>query len=149
MESTHSKGIYKALLKYGYINFSLEILEYCDPSELLKREKYYIDFLLPEYNLSKVPGSPFLGMKHSGKSRAYLSDLNKGEKNPMYGKARSKEAGKPAHKIKVFDKDTNKYYVFDSVSAAAKALNIRQTSISRFIAINQHKPFRNIFFYKN
>jgi group I intron endonuclease len=107
--------------------------------------------LRPEYNIIKEPGSPFLGRKHSNKSRAYLSDLNKGENNPMYGKARSKEAGKPAHKIEVFDKETNKYCVFDSVSAAAKALNIRQSSISRFIVINQQKPFRNryIFTKKN
>ena len=72
-----------------------------------------------------------------------MSDLNKGEKNPMYGKARSKEAGKPAHKIEVFDKETNKYSVFDSVSAAARTLNIRSSSISRFIAKNQQEPFRN------
>jgi group I intron endonuclease len=102
--------------------------------------------LLPEYNISNEPGSPFLGRKHSDKTRANLSDLNKGENNPMYGKARSKEAGKPAHKIEVFDKETNKYSVFDSVSAAARALNIRQTSISRFLAKNQQAPFRNIYF---
>jgi group I intron endonuclease len=103
--------------------------------------------LLPEYNLSKEPGSPFLGRKHSDKSRANLSDLNKGEKNPMYGKARSQEAGKPAHKIEVFDKETNKYFVFDSVNAAARALNMRQSSISRFIAKNQQEP--HFFFKKN
>lgn len=30
-------AICRALLKYGYSNFSLEILEYCDPSEVLTR----------------------------------------------------------------------------------------------------------------
>jgi hypothetical protein len=33
--------IWKALLKHGYSNFSLEILEYCKVSELLIREDYY------------------------------------------------------------------------------------------------------------
>lgn len=55
----HSKSslIYKALLKYGFSKFSLEILEYCDPSILLEREQYYIDLLQPEYNLLKTAGS--------------------------------------------------------------------------------------------
>ena len=38
--------IYRALLKYGHSNFSLYILEYSEPSELIAREQYYIDFFL-------------------------------------------------------------------------------------------------------
>ncbi len=68
--------ICRALLKYDYSNFSVkcvarislfkknkyllflffkkyggatEILEYCDPSEMLTREKYFFDLLLPEH----------------------------------------------------------------------------------------------------
>jgi len=44
--------IYKALLTYGFENFTLEILEYCEPSELLKKEQYYLDTLNPEYKNS-------------------------------------------------------------------------------------------------
>jgi len=43
--------IYRALSKYGYSNFSLNILEYCEPSLLISREQYYIDLLKPEYNI--------------------------------------------------------------------------------------------------
>jgi group I intron endonuclease len=57
--------IYSGLLKHGYNNFSLEIIEYCEPSELLERENYYFMLLKPEYNISKVAGSPMLGRKHS------------------------------------------------------------------------------------
>lgn len=32
--------ISRALIKYGYSNFKLEILEYCDVSDLLKREQH-------------------------------------------------------------------------------------------------------------
>jgi hypothetical protein len=39
-----------SLLKYGYASFSVEILEYCDRSEVLSREQYYLDLLKPEYN---------------------------------------------------------------------------------------------------
>jgi hypothetical protein len=36
-----------ALLKHGYPNFSLEILEYCEPEKCLIREKHYWDLLNP------------------------------------------------------------------------------------------------------
>lgn len=43
--------IYNALLKYGYSSFKLDILEYCEPIDLIKREQYYLDKLKPEYNI--------------------------------------------------------------------------------------------------
>ena len=36
-----SMSICCALLKHGYSNFSLTILEYCEISELLTKEKYF------------------------------------------------------------------------------------------------------------
>ncbi len=39
--------ICRALIKFGYSNFSLEILEYCEKSVLLEREQYYLDKLNP------------------------------------------------------------------------------------------------------
>lgn len=56
--------IYQALLKYGYSNFTLEILEYCEPSNVIAREQFYLDLLCPEYNLLKTAGSR-LGYKCS------------------------------------------------------------------------------------
>ena len=53
-----------ALLKYGYSNFKLEILEYCEPSKCIEREQYYLDLLKPEYNILKTAGST-LGFKHT------------------------------------------------------------------------------------
>ena len=55
--------ITKALLKYGYSVFSLEILEYCEALEAISREQYYLDLLKPEYNVLKIAGSS-LGYKH-------------------------------------------------------------------------------------
>jgi len=67
--------ISRALLKHGYSDFSLEIIEYCPVELLLKREKHYFDLLLPEYNLSQEQSSPgFLGRTHS--------DETKTKKNP-------------------------------------------------------------------
>ena len=59
--------IHKALLKYGYSTFKLEILEYCDRENAIKREQYYIDTFKPEYNILKVAGSA-LGFKHSAET---------------------------------------------------------------------------------
>ena len=58
--------IYRAILKYGYINFTLEILEYCETNKdmLLQKEQYYMDTLKPEYNIMKQAGS-VLGLKHT------------------------------------------------------------------------------------
>lgn len=39
-------SINKALLKYGYSQFKLEILEYCNPKELANREQHYFDFFV-------------------------------------------------------------------------------------------------------
>jgi group I intron endonuclease len=43
--------ISRALLKYGYDNFSIDILEYCELDVLIAREQYYISLLKPEYNI--------------------------------------------------------------------------------------------------
>lgn len=64
--------IYKAILKYGYSNFSLEIIEYSDPDNLLKREQYYLDKLKPIYNLLTTAGSSY-GYKHTKEALAKMS----------------------------------------------------------------------------
>ena len=68
--------ICKALLKYGYAGFRLEILEYCSISIVLDREQFYIDKLNPEYNILKIAGSN-LGYKHSEASLKLMSDASK------------------------------------------------------------------------
>jgi group I intron endonuclease len=70
--------ISRALLKYGYSNFNLEILEYCPVSKLLKRENYYFKMFKPEYNISQVAGAPMFGRNHSEKTRAKMSAFRLG-----------------------------------------------------------------------
>ena len=43
--------IARSLLKYGYSNFSLEIIEYCEKSKTIPREQYFLDKFQPEYNI--------------------------------------------------------------------------------------------------
>ena len=63
------RPIHAALLKYGYENFKLQILEYCRADELIKREQYYLDLLNPNYNILKNAYS-LLGFKHSAENIA-------------------------------------------------------------------------------
>lgn len=102
--------IYKALLKYGHSNFSLSILEYCEPDKCIEREQYYIDLFKPEYNILQTAGSS-LGYKHSEEAiekiiaaktglRRSAEALAKfiaavtGRKTPMQGKKHSEETKK-------------------------------------------------------
>jgi hypothetical protein len=40
--------IYRSLLKNGYENFIIEILEYCPPEECIERENYYLKKFKPD-----------------------------------------------------------------------------------------------------
>jgi len=84
------RAINLALLKHGYSNFQLEILEYCKKSELIKREQYYLDLLQPEYNILKIAGSR-LGSKHSVETKKKMSVSRLGEGNTFFGKFHSNE----------------------------------------------------------
>lgn len=70
--------IYKALLKYGYSNFSLEIIEYCDESVVIEKEQYYFDLFKPEYNILKTAGNTS-GFKYSPESLIKMSLAKKGK----------------------------------------------------------------------
>ena len=71
-------SIYKAILKYGHSNFILQIIEICDPSNVINREQYYLDNFDFDYNvLSKANSSS--GFKHSEATLAKM----KGRKNAL------------------------------------------------------------------
>jgi group I intron endonuclease len=64
----------RALLKYGYSNFTLEILEYCATKDVIQREQYYLDSLKPGYNIVKKAGST-LGYKHIEETLKKIRDF--------------------------------------------------------------------------
>jgi group I intron endonuclease len=63
-------------LKYGYSNFSLDILEYCKEEDVLLREQYYLDLLQPEYNILKKADSSF-GFQHTEETKQRISEFHK------------------------------------------------------------------------
>ena len=106
------------MIKYGYSNFSLEILEYCDIYVLLKREQDYLDSLKPIYNTEKIAGSTLgapksketkekiskalkgvytgensslYGISHTEETKLLMSKSRQGENNAMYGKTHSEQ----------------------------------------------------------
>lgn len=85
--------IYRALLKYGYSAFRLDIIEYCDISILTEREQYYLDNLKHEYNILPFAYTT-LGHKHRPETlekmrRSRLELYVSGENHPFYGKKQS------------------------------------------------------------
>jgi len=64
----HSQALQRAYNKYGNDSFDFLILEYCEPDKLLEREQWYIDNLLPEYNVCKVAGN-CAGVKHTQETK--------------------------------------------------------------------------------
>jgi group I intron endonuclease len=147
--------INKALLKYGYSRFSLEVLEYCDKEQLILREQFYIDNIKPEYNLSPTAGSS-LGLKRSeetprgqklslamkGKShfeisKLKISDSQKGENNHMFGKTHSEETKNKLSRINgtsIFVYNLQAEFVdsFTSIKKAANHFKASQATIVKY-----------------
>jgi|SRR5437588_1965382 len=148
-----------ALLKHGYENFNLEILEYCEPEKCLEREDFYIKKLNPKYNISLNPTAPFSGRKHSDKTKIIMSDTAKkidhpgryktGENNPMHGKEKPEGAGRVSQQIEVTDITNNTTISYDSICEAARTLNLPSHSIIlNYIQRNQQKPYKGRYTFK-
>ena len=94
VKSKSSFIISKALLKYGYINFSFSILEYCNISDITSREQYYFDTFKPQYNILKTASSS-KEYKHLEETKLKISNALKGiyigEKSALFGKLHTEE----------------------------------------------------------
>jgi|SRR5947199_1237559 len=112
--------INKALKKYGYSKFKLEILEYCGPKLTVKREQYYMDYLNPEYNVLKKAYSS-LGYKHTKKA---LVKIQNNLSNLIKDKA---------IKVMVTNVETNISHEYASLTDAAKNLNTNKTTLTKYI----------------
>jgi len=141
-----SMAINRALLKYGYSNFTLEIIEYCEPSDVIDREQFYLDKFKPEYNILTKAGSS-LGYQHSEETKIKISEAKKGTVGYWKGKKRPEGAGRPPQKVEVLDKETNLTTTFDSFRAAAVALDIRPEVIKNYFAQNQSKPYKGRYIF--
>lgn len=154
--------ICKALLKYGYQGFRLEILEYCPSSIVLDREQFYIDKLNPEYNILKIAGSN-LGYKHSEASLKLMSDASKSrneseevlkfKREIMLGRKLSKDhldrmAKNNPFRVPIIlsNIETGKNKEFTSITQAALFLGVHMTTVKRYLVNN--KPYKGYMITK-
>lgn len=148
--------IYSAILKHGYSNFQVEILEYCTAENAISREQYYIDLLKPEYNMQAIAGSR-LGSKHSAESllkiskasqgrklteetKKLLSLASKGMNNPNYGKTHSKEIRALISLAKLgksFLSDSVKAKMSEERGTAIKVLDLKTNETSVYTSIKK------------
>jgi GIY-YIG catalytic domain len=125
IKNSDSYIISRALIKYGYYNFSITILEYCEKSNLLVREQYYLDNLNPQYNILKIAGSS-LNSKHIENIKLKMSAI-KGNLVNIYEKLSSEE-------FKLIG-------CFVSARRASKFLGISGSTVIKYI--NSGKIFKD------
>jgi hypothetical protein len=87
------------------------------------------------------------GKKHSEETLIKMSDAKKGKNHPIYGKIRPSIAGSPAQNIIVKNVLTNKSTTYTSISEAAAALDIKQSTISSYLSRNQQTPYKEQFLF--
>lgn len=126
----------RALLKYGFSNFSLEILEFCNSEDLLKKEQYYLDTLKPEYNITEIAGST-LGYKHSEESLKKMRNFIFSDEVLAKKKLATKNAI-TARSIPIIVKNikTNKISEYVSLSAASNVIGVTKSAISQALINN-------------
>jgi group I intron endonuclease len=173
--STGISIIYSAILKHGYNNFSLDILEYCEIDMLIEREQYYLDLLNPKYNILKVANSR-LG-RQSDATKIKISISQRGEYNHFYGKTHTYETRKKIQlslksiirvnkpkvvtletkllmslrckgvSVKVYDKSNNLINEFLTIGSAAKYFGVSPRTIGRYL--NKDKSYNGFVFKSN
>lgn len=86
------------------------------------------------------------GRKHSEEAKIRMSEAH----NPTRfkkGQKRVEGAGKPSKKIEVFDNKTNLTTTYESISEAARALDIKQCRISTYFSKNQKSPYKGRYIF--
>jgi GIY-YIG catalytic domain len=132
-----NRPIERALLKHGYSNFSLEILEYCSPDNLLKREQFYLDNLKPKYNIVERAGST-LGYKHTDESLKKMKDFILSDL-VMAKKKLATENATSSIRIPIFVKNikTGEIIHYKSLVEAAKAIGVTRGAVSQALLSNR------------
>jgi group I intron endonuclease len=99
------------------------------------------------------------GNKHSDETYKKISEAKKGENHPFAGRTHSEEtlrkmsdaklgqsrpeaAGRLSQVIEVFDNKKNQTTPYDSISAAARSLDINKYLIFMYLAKNPKKPYK-------
>lgn len=145
-----SMPIHRSLLKHGYHNFSLTILECCNTDNLMSREKHYFDVYSPEYNILKTPGSPDRGKgwTHSEATveKIRLAAKKRAESAEYLAKMSTDQTS--GMKVEVTDVETQTTTTYNAIRAAARALSMDKRYIEHYIYLSQDKPVLGKYTFK-
>lgn len=142
-----NSSIMNALLKYGYINFGVKILEIIEfePNHsiiekkkiILDKEQYFLDLIKPEYNINKTAGSN-LGRIFSDKVRKKMSLAKIGKPGNKKGailseetKALMKKNSAKASKIIMLNQNDEILANFKTIQEASEISGVSRNRISR------------------
>jgi group I intron endonuclease len=122
------------------------IIEYCPIDKLIERENFYINILLPEYNILKYAYSSY-GYKHSEKSLLKMSqprpNFSPSEKHleaiklanlnkVLSSETKSKISATMSHSIYVYTPDLKFLHKFSAITIAKLELKITSTTIKKY-----------------
>lgn len=161
--------ISKALLKYGYDNFSLIIIEYSPECYLMVKESFWIKSLKPYYNvltdayrstgykhteeIKKKMRIKAMGRLHSNFTKKLISNSLKGDKNPFFNKKHSLSSkiliseGRSNRKIYIYDNLLNLQIIVSSLNKLAKSIYANNSTLNTYIKSN--KLFRGNWYIKD
>jgi hypothetical protein len=123
-------------LEYGYYSFKLEILEYCEPNVLIKREQYYLDNLKPEYNVLKKAGS-MLGFRHSESTKKLFRITRLGSPCSEITRLKLSVNNHKSIPVILTNIKTRNIIKFSSIRKAAQFLDVSVTSVRKFIKLDK------------
>lgn len=139
----HSERFESDIQRYGWDNFSFEVIEECPETELIEREAFYIEKLKPTYN------TIIRGRKLPENQKKRLRDANLGKKQSAETVQKRKES---IAKRKEQNPQTNSghkkrvltdYYAdgygsasFDSVKDAAHFFGVHPSTVTKAIKRN-------------
>lgn len=88
------KAIYNSILKYGYESHKIKILELCDESVLLERERFYQEYFNSVENGLNCfyTGTKDKKKKYSEETKKIMSEKSSGKNNSFYGKKHTDES---------------------------------------------------------
>lgn len=124
--------------KYGENNFIFTVLDKCDKEERFDKEQYYVNTLIPEYNICvECVSLPPVSLESRKKmSKTVRKKINSGEFKLTHNKH-----------VFVYDSKGDFIREYESIRKAANALNINESTITRVLnkSCIQGKGYK--FFY--
>lgn len=123
-----NKHLQSAWNKYGEASFVFEVLEEVECACLLVREQYWIDSLMPKYNICRVAGSS-LSVMHSDETKNKLKQLARTEERAKIRKETSN---------RIWSDPEHRAYI----SKCAKEFMSKPENIARIVSRNKSDTMR-------